>query len=97
MKQIQEIAKNANYVDIDNMKLAFMEMRKVPAHELHWYRAFYNVIQATEMDTKKAIALVQIEYDRRAAYWPRCLAIANMIGTGTVVLVAVMLGAYLAN
>lgn len=95
MTQIQEIAKVADLSDISSMNAAAEKMKSVTDHELHLYLVMRDTLQTTSPDTRKSIALAQVESDRRSRNEARLLAYITTFVSGMVGLLGVALGAWL--
>ena len=97
MTKIQDIAKTANLNDPESMDAAAARLKTVSEHELHFYLVVWATLNATNVETRKGIALAQFEADRRARSETRRLAIITTAVSSGLALLGVALGAYLSQ
>jgi hypothetical protein len=97
MTTVQIIAEKADLTTSGGCKLAAQKMKSVSDFELHLYLVMRDTLQATSHETRKSIALAQVESDRRSTSEARRLAFFTTVGSGLVGLLGVALGALLTH
>ena len=97
MMQLQRISEDTTISDSKSVDRAVAKLRSVPEHELQYYLALRDTLQATSPATRQAITLAQLETSRRANKRTTWLAIATTGISGIVGLLGVILGAFLAK
>lgn len=97
MMQLQQISEETTISDAESVEGALTKLKKVPEHELQYFLALRDTLQATTPATRQAITLAQMETARRAHNRTLWLAITTTGISGIVGLLGVILGAYLSN
>ncbi len=95
--EIQRISQNAILSDEKSMEQALEKLKKVPDSDLHFYLVLRDTLNATAGETRKAITLAQVEWERRKNRETSKLAYRTTFVSGVVGIVGVILGALLAN
>ncbi len=97
MMQLQKISEETTISDAKSVQGALAKLHKVPEHELQYYLALRDTLQATTPATRQAITLAQLETDRRSNKRTWWLAVTTTGISGVVGLLGVVLGAYLSK
>lgn len=94
--EVQRIAKQTNLGDGQSVKAALKELEKVSDSDLHFYLVMRDTLNATSSETRKAITLSQVEWERRKSKEASALAYRTTLLSGLVGIVGVILGALMA-
>lgn len=65
MMGVQKISESTTLSNEASVASALEKLKKVPEHELHFYLVQRDTLNATTPETRQAITLAQMEYDRR--------------------------------
>lgn len=63
--KVQEIAKQTTLGDEQVLKKALNDWKSTSDSDLHFYLVLRDTLNATAADTRKAITLAQVEWERR--------------------------------
>lgn len=95
--ELQGIAKRTTLSDKKSVAQALTELRSVSDSDLHFYLVLRDTLNSTAQETRKAITLAQVEWERRKKEEANKLAYRTTFISGGVGILGVILGAFLAQ
>lgn len=95
--KLQEIAKNTDLTSRESVDQALEKLKQVPDSDLHFYLVLRDTLNNTAQETRKAITLAQVEWERRQKAETSGLAYRTTLLSGSVGIGGVILGAFLAK
>ena len=95
--KLQEIAKRTTLSDKASVEKALTELRTASDADLHFFLVLRDTLDATAAETRKAITLAQVEWERRKEREASKLAYRTTLISGGVGILGVILGAFLAK
>lgn len=93
--KLQEIAQRTTLSDKQSVDKALQELKTVSDSDLHFYLVLRDTLNATAPDTRKAITLAQVEWERRKKQETSDLAYRTTLLSGVVGILGVILGAFM--
>lgn len=93
--KVQEIAKRTTLGDEQSLTKALDDLKSTSDSDLHFYLVLRDTLNATAADTRKAITLAQVEWERRKKEETRSLAYRTTVLSGFIGILGVILGALL--
>lgn len=95
--RLQEIAKRTTLSDEGSVEKALVDLRAASDADLHFFLVLRDTLNATAADTRKAITLAQVEWERRKEEEASKLAYRTTLISGGVGIFGVVLGVLLAK
>ena len=95
--KLQAIAAKTVLSDEASVALALAELKHVPDSDLHFYLVLRDTLQQTAQETRKAITLAQMEWERRDLVQRKGLAFRTTILSAVLGILGVILGAILGH